>query len=173
MTGASDAFKSELLKLLPSLRAFAFLLARNKDRADDLVQDTVIRTREKHSSFTEGTNMQALLFTILRNSFYSKIRKRRREVKDLDDAHAARLSVPESQLLHIELEEFKTALGEISPEQREALVLVGVSGFSYEEAADICGCAIGTVKSRLSRARTALAAKLAEPEARQTSESAA
>ena len=146
-----------------TLRAFAFSLARNRERADDLVQDTVIRAWEKHASFTEGTNMRAWLFTILRNSFYSEIRKRRREVEDVDDAHAARLSVPASQLAHIELEEFKAALGEISAEQREALILIGVSGFSYEEAAEICGCAIGTVKSRVSRARTILAAKLAQP----------
>ena len=123
----------------------------------------MIRAWEKHASFTEGTNMRAWLFTILRNSFYSEIRKRRREVEDVDDAHAARLSVPASQLAHIELEEFKAALGEISAEQREALILIGVSGFSYEEAAEICGCAIGTVKSRVSRARTILAAKLAQP----------
>ena len=146
-----------------TLRAFAFSLARNRERADDLVQDTVIRAWEKHASFTEGTNMRAWLFTILRNSFYSEIRKRRREVEDVDGAHAARLSVPASQLAHIELEEFKAALGEISAEQREALILIGVSGFSYEEAAEICGCAIGTVKSRVSRARTILAAKLAQP----------
>jgi RNA polymerase sigma-70 factor, ECF subfamily len=146
-----------------TLRAFAFSLARNRERADDLVQDTVIRAWEKHASFTEGANMRAWLFRILRNSFYSEIRKRRREVEDVDGAHAARLSVPASQLAHIELEEFKAALGEISAEQREALILIGVSGFSYEEAAEICGCAIGTVKSRVSRARTILAAKLAQP----------
>ena len=87
MSGAPDSFKTDLLALLPSLRAFAFSLARNRERADDLVQDTVIRAWEKHASFTEGTNMRAWLFTILRNCFYSEIRKRRREVEDVDDAH--------------------------------------------------------------------------------------
>lgn len=168
MSGAPDSFKTDLLALLPSLRTFAFSLARNRERADDLVQYAIIRAWEKHANFTEGTNMRAWLFTILWNCFYSEIRKRRREVEDVDDAHAARLSVPASQLAHIELEEFKVALGAISPEQREALILIGVSGFSYEEAADICGCAVGTVKSRVSRARATLAAELAEPDVEET-----
>lgn len=163
MSGASNQFKDDLIELSPSLRAFGYSLARNRERADDLAQDAVIRAWEKHASFTPGTNMRAWLFTILRNSFYSEIRKRRREVEDVDDIHASRLSEPASQLGHIEFEEFKAALGEISPEQREALILIGVSGFTYEEAADICGCAVGTVKSRVNRGRAALAAKLADP----------
>lgn len=168
MSGAPDSFKTDLLALLPSFRTFAFSLARNRERADDLVQYAIIRAWEKHANFTEGTNMRAWLFTILWNCFYSEIRKRRREVEDADDAHEARLSVPASQLAHIELEEFKVALGAISPEQREALILIGVSGFSYEEAADICGCAVGTVTSRVSRARATLAAELAEPDVEET-----
>lgn len=160
MTDAPDTFKAEMLVLLPSLRAFARSLARNPDTADDLVQETMIRAWERFESYTPGTNMRAWLFTILRNNFYSMHRKRRREVEDVDDVHAGRLSTMASQLHHIEVEEFKAALGEINAEQREALILIGVEGYSYEEAAEICDCAIGTVKSRVNRARVALSKKL-------------
>ena len=109
------------------------------------------------TSFTQGTSMSAWLFTILRNVFYSEYRKRRREVEDAEGTMAARLvSVPE-QNGHMDLQDLRAALLKLPPEQREALILVGGSGFAYEEAAQICGCALGTLKSRVNRARTAIA----------------
>jgi RNA polymerase sigma-70 factor (ECF subfamily) len=157
---APPEFKGELLALLPSLRAYARSLARDRDGSDDLVQETITKAWAKHASFSPGTNMRAWLFTIMRNAFYSGIRRRRRETEDVDGAAAARMAQPPTQVPHIELEEFKAALEEIKPQQREALILIGVAGCTYEEAAEICQCAVGTVKSRVNRARQALAAKL-------------
>ena len=150
--------KDEMLATIPSLRAFAFSLCGNGDRADDLVQETLMKAWINQASFTQGTSMSAWLFTILRNVFYSEYRKRRREVEDAEGTMAARLvSVPE-QNGHMDLQDLRTALQKLPPEQREALILVGGSGFAYEEAAQICGCALGTLKSRVNRARTAIAA---------------
>jgi RNA polymerase sigma-70 factor (ECF subfamily) len=108
-------------------------------------------------SFEPGTNMSAWLFTILRNHFRTEYRKRRREVEDADGGYAERLTTPEEQTAHIQFGELRQALMKLSPDQREALILVGASGFSYEEAAKICDCAIGTIKSRVNRARLRLA----------------
>jgi RNA polymerase sigma-70 factor (ECF subfamily) len=146
-----------MLAAVPSLRAFAISLCGNVDRADDLVQETLLRAWANRKSFEPGTNMSAWLFTILRNLFRSEYRKRRREVEDSDGSYADSLvSLPE-QSSHLEVEEFRKALTVLPPEQREALILVGASGYSYEEAAQICGCAIGTIKSRVNRARSRLA----------------
>jgi RNA polymerase sigma-70 factor (ECF subfamily) len=101
--------------------------------------------------------MSAWLFTILRNLFRSEYRKRRREVEDTDGSYADSLKSHPEQIGRVEFEEFRTALGKLPPDQREALILVGASGFSYEEAAEICGCAVGTIKSRVNRARGRLA----------------
>jgi RNA polymerase sigma-70 factor (ECF subfamily) len=101
--------------------------------------------------------MPAWLFTILRNLFRSEYRKRRREVEDADGSYAESLKTQPAQTSHMEFQEFRTALDQLPGDQREALILVGASGFSYEEAADICGCAVGTIKSRVNRARTRLA----------------
>src|SRR5690606_12531850 len=109
------------------------------------------------ASFTPGTNMRAWLFTILRNTFYSHHRKLRREVQDVEGEHAARLATRPAQDGHMEFRDFESALDRLPADQREALVLVGASGFSYEEAAEICHCAVGTVKSRVNRARAKLA----------------
>src|ERR1022692_3428232 len=129
-----ESVRKAVLGAVPSLRAFAISLCGNVDRADDLVQETLLRALANIDSFQPGTNMAAWLFTILRNHFRSEYRKRRREVEDGEGRYA---------------ETLKT--------QREALVLVGASGFSYEEAAHICECAVGTIKSRVNRARTRLA----------------
>ena len=142
---------------MPGLRAFAISLCGNVDRADDLVQEALLRALANIHSFQPGTNMSAWLFTILRNHFRSEYRKRRREVEDADGHYAESLTSHPEQQGHLELTEFRTALNKLPDEQREALILVGASGFSYEEAAEICGCAIGTVKSRVNRARTRLA----------------
>ncbi len=142
-----------MLAALPSLRAFAMSLSGRHDRADDLVQETVMRAWAKQDGFTLGTNMNAWLFTILRNLFYSQMRKRGREVQDVDGAFSGRLAVAPDHDGRMALTDFRRALDTLPPDQREALLLIGAAGFSYEEAAEICGCAVGTVKSRVSRAR--------------------
>jgi len=153
--------RDEIIAAIPNLRAFAISLSGNVDRADDLVQETLLRAFANISSFRVGTNLPAWLFTILRNLFRSEYRKRRREVPDSDGAFAATLTTNPDQDTHLDFEDFRTALDKLPPDQREALVLVGASGFSYEEAADICECAVGTIKSRVNRARRRLGELLA------------
>jgi RNA polymerase sigma-70 factor (ECF subfamily) len=149
--------RDAVLAAVPSLRAFAISLSGNVDRADDLVQETLLRALANIDSFQPGTNMSAWLFTILRNLFRSEYRKRRREVEDGDGSYAETLKSQPEQSSRVEFEEFRAALAKLPPDQREALILVGASGFSYEEAAEICGCAVGTIKSRVNRARSRLA----------------
>jgi RNA polymerase sigma-70 factor (ECF subfamily) len=149
--------RDQILAAVPSLRAFAISLSGNVDRADDLVQETMLRALANIHSFQPGTNMSAWLFTILRNLFRSEYRKRRREVEDADGSFAEGLKSHPEQLGRVEFQEFRAALAQLPAEQREALILVGASGFSYEEAADICDCAVGTIKSRVNRARGRLA----------------
>lgn len=150
------ALRDQILAAIPSLRAFAISLSGNVDRADDLVQETILRALANIHSFQPGTNMPAWLFTILRNLFRSEYRKRRREVEDVDGSFAETLRSNPDQIGRVEFQEFRQALAQLPAEQREALILVGASGFSYEEAADICECAVGTIKSRVNRARTML-----------------
>ena len=155
------AIRDQVLGTVPSLRAFAISLCGNIDRADDLVQETLLRALSHIDSFEPGTNMPAWLFTILRNLFRSEYRKRRREVEDADGRYAESLRSHPEQTGHVEFGEFRAALSKLPSDQREALILVGASGFSYEDAASICGCAVGTIKSRVNRARTRLADLLA------------
>jgi RNA polymerase sigma-70 factor, ECF subfamily len=155
------ATRETMLAAVPGLRAFAMSLCGKIDRADDLVQETLLRALTNIDSFEPGTNMSAWLFTILRNLFRSEYRKRRREVEDADGRFSASLKSQPEQPSHMEFEEFRTALAQLPPDQREALILVGASGFSYEEAAQICGSAVGTIKSRVNRARIRLAELLA------------
>lgn len=155
-TTEPTSFKREMLATLPSLRAFAVSLTGKHDKADDLVQDTVMKAWAKQSSFEMGTNIKAWLFTILRNEFYSQMRKRGREVQDSDGTFTERLSVHPPQYGSMDMQDFKKALAQLPDDQREAVILIGASGFSYEEAAEICACAVGTMKSRVSRARTRL-----------------
>jgi RNA polymerase sigma-70 factor, ECF subfamily len=152
----TTTFKRELLATLPSLRAFAVSLSGKHDKADDLVQDTMMKAWAKQTSFEMGTNIKAWLFTILRNEFYSQMRKRGREVQDSEGVFTERMAVHPSQYGVMDLADFKKALDSLPDDQREAIVLIGASGFSYEEAAAICDCAVGTMKSRVSRARTRL-----------------
>jgi RNA polymerase sigma-70 factor (ECF subfamily) len=159
------AIRDALLAAVPSLRAFAISLSGQVDRADDLVQDTLLRALSNIDRFERGTNLNAWLFTILRNLFHSEYRKRRREVEDSDGSYAGRLKVQPEQGARVDFEDFRTALDKLPHDQREALLLVGASGFSYEEAAAICGCAVGTIKSRVNRARSRLAAVLAVDDA--------
>jgi RNA polymerase sigma-70 factor (ECF subfamily) len=157
----NPALRDAMLAAVPSLRAFAISLSGNIDRADDLVQETLLRAIANIDSFQPGTNMSAWMFTILRNLFRSEYRKRRREVEDTDGSYAESLKSHPEQHSRLEFQEFRTALAKLPPDQREALILVGASGFSYEEAAAICDCAVGTIKSRVNRARTRLADLLA------------
>lgn len=152
-----ESVRKAVLGAVPSLRAFAISLCGNVDRADDLVQETMLRALANIDSFQPGTNMSAWLFTILRNHFRSEYRKRRREVEDGEGHYADTLKTQPEQHGHVEFREFREALAHLPPDQREALILVGASGFSYEETAHICGCAVGTIKSRVNRARTRLA----------------
>jgi RNA polymerase sigma-70 factor, ECF subfamily len=149
-------FKKQLLATIPSLRAFAVSLSGKQDRADDLVQETVLKAWTKQESFQAGTNIKAWLFTILRNEFYSQMRKRGREIGDPDEIYTSQLSVHPSQHSAMDMQDFILALGKLSEDQREAIILVCASGFAYEEAAEICGCAVGTIKSRINRARAHL-----------------
>lgn len=147
----------QMLAAVPRLRAFAISLTGNVDAADDLVQEALTRGLSNLHRFQLGTNMQAWLFTILRNLFHSEYRRRKREVEDVDGAIANRVAVMPDQVSHLEFEDMRTALTKLSVEQREALLLVGAEGLSYEEAAQICGTHLGTIKSRINRARTRLA----------------
>lgn len=156
MADDASTFKKDLLGAIPSLRAFAMSLAQNADKADDLVQETLVKAWDKQASFQPGTNLKAWVFTILRNEFYSQMRKRGREVQDSDGVITARLAVHPAQQGSMDLEDFRTALETLPEDQREAIILIGASGFSYEEAAEICDCAVGTIKSRVSRARSRL-----------------
>ena len=155
-TGPSNELRDKMLAAVPSLRAFALSLTRNSDDADDLVQETVVKAWAAFDRFEPGTNLNAWLFTILRNQFHTNYRKRRREVEDTDGSYAESLESQPEQHSRIEFEEFRVALAKLRPNEREALILVGASGFSYEEAAAICECAVGTIKSRVNRARTRL-----------------
>jgi RNA polymerase sigma-70 factor (ECF subfamily) len=155
-------FKRELVALIPHLRAFARTLTGDQASADDLAQDALMKAWDARASYQMGTNMKAWTFMILRNQFYSDKRRSWRQTQ-LDQEAAERTLVavddPEAPLA---LDELRLALGMLSAEQREALILVGAGGFAYEEAAQICGCAVGTVKSRVSRARRTLQGILEE-----------
>jgi RNA polymerase sigma-70 factor, ECF subfamily len=155
-TGHSVGFREQMITEIPRLRAFAISLCGNMHQADDLVQDTLLKAWGHAQRFEEGTNMRAWLFTILRNTYYSLYRKRGREVQDVDGEQAARFAVAPTQDGIMDLADFRKALAKLPAEQREVLIMVGASGMSYEEAADICGVAVGTIKSRINRARTKL-----------------
>src|ERR1700739_2844655 len=161
MSPRNKNVRDVMLAAVPSLRAFAISLSGNVDRADDLVQEALLRAWANLDSFEPGTNMSAWLFTILRNLFRSEYRKRRREVEDAEGRYAETLKSHPEQTGRVEFEEFRTALAKLPPDQREALILVGASGFSYEDGDAISGCAVGTIKSRVNRARTRLADLLA------------
>jgi len=156
-----QATRDALLAAVPNLRAFAISLAGNVDRADDLVQDTILRAWTHYDQFQPGTNLQAWLFTILRNLFHSEFRKRRREIEDPDAAMAQRAAVLPEQGARLDWADFGLALAKLPPEQREAILLIGAEGFSYDETADICAVAVGTIKSRVNRARKRLIELLA------------
>ena len=149
--------RQDLFSALPHLRAFAISLTGDVDRADDLVQEAVVRGLSHLHQFKRGTNFQGWMFTILRNQFHSAFRKRRREVEDADGIYAAKVAIPPEQGAYLDFTDFRNALGKLSPEQREALLLIGAEGLTYEETAVICNTKVGTIKSRVNRARKRLA----------------
>ena len=149
-------FHTLLAAEIAPLRAFARTLARDAAQADDLVQEALMKAWANRDRYAEGTNLRAWLFTILRNTFYSAYRKTRREVTDTDGEHAMRLATRPTQDHVLAMRDFEAALACLPDDQREALVLVGAAGLAYEEAAEVLGVATGTVKSRVSRARTRL-----------------
>jgi len=153
--------QQQMLALAPNLRAFALSICGSADKADDLVQETMLRAITRIDSFQPGTNLGAWLTTILRNCFLSELRKRRYEVEDADGAYAHALRAAPEQESALEFKELRAALREIPFNQREALLLVGAAGLSYEDTATICQATTGTIKSRINRARSRLAALLA------------
>jgi RNA polymerase sigma-70 factor (ECF subfamily) len=160
-----DDFKTELLGLIPFLRAFARSLCGHAEMADDLAQEALVKAWQSRESFIPGTNLKAWLFTILRNQFYSDRRRAWRQAPWDQDAAERIPGSSTDQMWSSELSDTARALHTLTDEQREALILVGAGGFSYEEAAAICRCAVGTVKSRVARARKALIAILEGEEA--------
>jgi RNA polymerase sigma-70 factor, ECF subfamily len=159
-----EGFRAEMLKVLPRLLAFARVLTRNREAAEDLLQDTIVRALRAHRSFDPGSNMLAWLCTILRNQHISGLRRRRHEAMPIEDLPEAAASVGPSQYDSIAIGEIRRALLKLSPEHREVLLMVAAAGLSYGEAAEICGCAVGTVKSRVNRARAELKRLLASGE---------
>ena len=153
-----EAFKTQLVSLIPHLRAFARTLAGDPTAADDLAQDAMMKAWDARASYQMGTNMKAWTFMILRNQFYSDKRRSWRS-SQLDPEVAERtLEAASNPIASLELDEVRRALACLPDDQREALILIGAGGLSYEEVSEICGCAIGTIKSRVSRARDRLAA---------------
>jgi RNA polymerase sigma-70 factor, ECF subfamily len=150
------SFRDRLVMEIPSLRAFAASLCGSLQNADDLVQDTLLKAWANAASFDPDTNLRAWLFTILRNTYFSLYRKRGREVQDVDGAFAQRLAAPPTQESAVDLSDFRLALARLPEEQREALIMVGATGLSYEDAAEVAGVAVGTIKSRVNRARAKL-----------------
>ena len=150
------SWRDQVVGLIPALRAFAWSLCHNSSDADDLVQDTLIKAWTNREKFEPGTNLRAWLFTILRNTYYTAVARRRREVRDETGEYADTLRSAPTQDWSIAVHSLQDALRKLPDEHREALVLVGAAGLSYEEAAEICGCALGTIKSRVNRARARL-----------------
>lgn len=158
MSDHNSTFSREaLVAAMPNLRAFAISLCGDYHVANDLVQETLLKAWSNSDKFQDGTNFKAWLFTILRNTYFSKLRSGRREVLDAEGDAAAQLATHPEQHGHMDMQDFQAALSQLSEDQREALLLVGAEGFAYEEAAEICGCAVGTIKSRVNRARAKLA----------------
>ncbi|HEX7884387.1 MAG TPA: sigma-70 family RNA polymerase sigma factor [Phenylobacterium sp.] len=153
---STASWRDEVVGLIPALRAFAWSLSHNGSDADDLVQDTLIKAWSNRDKFEAGTNLRAWLFTILRNTYYTNVLRRRREVRDEQGEYASMLRSPPTQDWSLAMSALQAALQQLPVEHREALILVGAAGLSYEEAAEICGCALGTIKSRVNRARARL-----------------
>jgi RNA polymerase sigma-70 factor (ECF subfamily) len=163
----TSSLNHEILEHVTHLNALARFLARDRTLADDLVQETLLRALHYSEQFERGTNLRAWLTTILRNSYFNEKRsdaRRRRLMQQGFPVHAEMLCAAGNQESHLELREFERVFVTLSPVQRQAITLVGAKGYSYEEAAEIAGCAVGTMKSRVSRARMALQDMLSDGE---------
>ncbi len=158
MTDAT--FGEQMVAQIPYLRAFAISLSGSYSVADDLVQDTLVKAWSHADSFEPGTNFRAWLVTILRNTYFSQYRKRSREVQDSDNVLAEQIPVKGGQESNVTMQDVQKALDKLAPEHREILLMIGITELSYEEAAKVCNIAVGTVKSRLNRARAKLAEHL-------------
>ena len=157
MTETQASWRKDIVAQIPALRAFAWSLSHNASDADDLVQEALIKAWTHRDRFEPGTNLRAWLFTILRNTYYTSLVRKRREISDEAGKYAASLSAPAAQDWSVSLKALQAGLLQLPSEHREALILVGAAGLTYEEAAEICGCALGTIKSRVNRARAKLA----------------
>jgi RNA polymerase sigma-70 factor, ECF subfamily len=157
MVLSSEAVRQALLVHLPNLRAFAMSLCHDKHDADDLLQETMLKAWNNLESFKEGTNLRAWLFTIMRNTHFSHYRKKRTQLIDEGTEALAQIGVPPTQIDSADARHIEAALQQLNTEQREAIILVAAEGFNYEEAAAISNCPVGTIKSRLNRARSRLA----------------
>ncbi len=159
----ADTFREDLLGLLPDLRRFAQSLAHGADQAEDLVQETLLKAWQNQKRYRPGTNLKAWTFTIMRNQFYTEKRKSRREVADVDGAAAGQLIALADQLHRVALREVWSRIRTLPEAQQEALLLVAAQGMTYEEASAALGCQVGTVKSRVSRARKSFPDALGMP----------
>lgn len=153
----SARIEDQVVDLIPALRAFARTFVSSAHEGDDLVQETLFRALRSIHRFEAGTNLKSWLFTIMHNAFRTQYKLRKRESPGLIDCAEMAIPMAPSQDWQILNKELREALGSLSPEHRDVLILVAGYGLSYKEAADVCGCAIGTIKSRLNRARDELA----------------
>jgi RNA polymerase sigma-70 factor, ECF subfamily len=153
----SDGFKNELVALMPRLRGYAMALTGSASEADDLVQDTLVRAWRFRDSFQDGSNLKAWVCKILRNTFYTGAVAKRNTVQDVEGKFAARLACDPDQEWRLQYSELMEALGALTQDARDSLLMVVAGGLSYEEAAEIAGCPVGTMKSRVNRAREHLA----------------
>lgn len=158
----SDPYWTSITALVPQLRGYAIALTRSSTEADDLVQEALTRAWRFRTGFTAGTNLKAWLYKILRNCFHNEIASRRATVQDVDGRLAAQLTCGPEQEWFLQYRELLEAMTRLSPSCREALLLVVASGLTYDEAAQVAGCAVGTMKSRVNRARNKLAELLGD-----------
>ena len=170
MTNGGPRDHSSVVDLIPALRAFARTFYRNPNDADDLVQDTLVKALNAFDTFEPGTRLKSWMFTIMRNTFYTRIKMYTRESPGAIDCVAAMPTIEPTQEWSIRGKEVFDALNRLPPHQREVMTLIGVLGESYEDTAVICGCAIGTVKSRLNRARQSILEDLGESSSRSVTE---
>lgn len=154
---SEEFFADMMVAEMPYLRAFAVSLSGSTTVADDLVQETLVKAWSHADSFEKGTNFRAWLVTILRNTYFNQYRKLSREVQDSDHVHAGQIAVGGEQESSVSMRDMQRAIDQLPADQREILLMIGVTELSYEEAAQICNIAVGTVKSRLNRARARLA----------------
>jgi RNA polymerase sigma-70 factor (ECF subfamily) len=155
-----QGFVAEMMSALSELRLYALSLERDPVRAEDLIQETILKALSQHERYERGTCLRAWLFTILKNAFFTQVRRREREVEDVDGSYADRLTLAPDQNDKLTHQELLAALEALPKEQRDVLVAVAVEGLSYEDAAVRMNCAIGTIKSRVNRARRQLAARM-------------